>query len=326
MMTDEPSFTPLIRNAPQSIPARLSQQRYIPYIRTLNLLAVTLPFVGLVLAIALTWGRGGMHWEQLGLFVGMYLLTGLGVTVGYHRLFTHRSFEAPRLVKATLAILGGMAVEGPLLRWVAQHRCHHHHSDDEGDPHSPHAIEHGAGGTAQMVRGLWHAHVGWLFLPDSPKLGRYVKDLRSDRMLRTISQMFPIWAILGLMIPAMLGGLLTLSWMGILYGFLWGGLARIFFVHHVTWSINSVCHFWGTRPFETGDMSRNNALFGVLGFGEGWHNNHHAFPTSARHGLRWWQLDLSYYIIQSMRAIGLASNVRLPAVQAMAWKRRTPEC
>ena len=292
--------------------------RYVRYIRVINLAAVTIPLLGFIGAILYMWGSG-INWLYLGLLVGMYMVTGLGITIGYHRLFTHRAFDAPRAVKAVLAAMGGMAFEGPLLRWVAQHRCHHQHSDEHDDPHSPHLR---GGEFMEMVRGLWHAHVGWLFTPDSPKLGRYVKDIRSDPMLRTISNLFPLWALIGLLIPTVLGGVLTMSWTGALLGFLWGGLARIFLVHHVTWSINSVCHFWGTRPFETGDESRNNAIFGALGFGEGWHNNHHAFPTSARHGLKWWQVDMSYWIIRCLEIVGLAYNVRLPTQHAMEAKRR----
>jgi stearoyl-CoA desaturase (delta-9 desaturase) len=239
----------------------------------------------------------------------------LGITIGYHRLFTHRAFDAPRAVQAVFAVLGSMAVEGPLLKWVATHRRHHQHSDDEHDPHSPHG--HGAG----VLRGIWHAHVGWIFLPDYPALSRYVPDLAADRVMRTLSRLFPLWVAVGLMIPALLGGLLTLSWTGALLGFIWGGLARIFLVHHLTWSINSVCHIWGTQPFRSHDHSRNNAIFGVLAMGEGWHNNHHAFPTSARHGLRWWEFDASYWVIRAMSLLGLASNVRVPALQTMAAKR-----
>lgn len=300
--------------------AWLAFARNIHHVRVLQLVAVIVPFVGLLTGIVLLWGWG-IDWPHLGAFLAMYVVTGLGVTIGYHRLFTHRSFDAPRIVKAALAIMGGMAVEGPLLRWVAQHRCHHQHSDDHGDPHSPHLAD-GHGTFGKTLRGLWHAHMGWLFTSDPPKLGHYINDLRADRMLRTISRMFPLWAILGLAIPSVLCGLISMSWTGALLGFLWGGLARVFFVHHVTWSINSVCHLWGTRPFETGDHSRNNAIFGVLGLGEGWHNNHHAFPTSARHGLRWWQIDISYWIIRAMAAIGLARNVRLPVPQAIQMKRR----
>lgn len=275
-------------------------------VRLLNLTAVILPFLGFLAVIVSLWGRG-FHWVDGGLLLAMYVLTTVGITVGFHRLFTHRAFETNRAVQFVLAILGSMAVEGPLLKWVAVHRRHHQHSDTHEDPHSPH--EHGDSFLG-LWRGLWHAHVGWFFQPAPPNLPHYVKDLRQSRVLRTASRLFPLWVTLGVFIPAALGGLLTGTWMGFLSGLLWGGLARIFLVHHVTWSINSVCHLWGRQPFRTGDHSRNNLVFGVLGFGEGWHNNHHAFPTSARFGLRWWQIDLGYWLICVLARLGLASKVK----------------
>jgi stearoyl-CoA desaturase (delta-9 desaturase) len=277
-------------------------------IRVLNLTAVILPLVGFVAVIALLWGRG-FSWVDCNLLLGMYLLTAVGITVGYHRLFTHRAFETNRIVQFVLAVLGSMAVEGPLLKWVAIHRLHHQHSDTHDDPHSPHVQGDSLLG---MLRGLWHAHVGWFFEPDPPNLPHYVKDLQQSGVLRTASSLFPLWVTLGLLVPAVLGGLLTGTWLGALTGLLWGGLARIFLVHHVTWSINSICHLWGGQPYRTGDDSRNNVVFGILGLGEGWHNNHHAFPTSARFGLRWWQIDLGYWFICVLAWLGLASRVKTP--------------
>lgn len=271
--------------------------------------AVVLPLVGLIVGIVLLW-EWGITWVELGLFIGMYSLTVLGITVGYHRLFTHGSFDTPRWMKVFLAICGSMAVQGPVLTWVAVHRKHHQHSDHEEDPHSPHA--HG-GGVVGMLKGMWHAHVGWLFEPKPQGLARYVKDLIQDRALLHVDRLFAVWAIGGLVIPTLLGGLITMSWTGAFLGLIWGGLVRIFVMHHVTWSINSVCHVWGSRPFKSHDQSTNNLVFAVLGFGEGWHNNHHAFPTSARHGLAWWQIDISYMVIRLLSLVGLARNVRVPA-------------
>jgi stearoyl-CoA desaturase (delta-9 desaturase) len=284
----------------------------------INMLAVVIPPAAFVVGIVLLWGSGfsGVH---LAIMLVGYVLTALGITVGYHRLFTHRSFETPAFVRATFAVLGSMAVQGSLFTWVATHRRHHQVSDDHGDPHSPHG--HG-GGLLGVLGGLWHAHVGWLFRGDAIDLDRYVGDLRRDRTLVVISKLFPVWVLMGLLLPALAGGLLTMSWGGALLGFVWGGLARVFLVHHVTWSINSVCHIWGGRPFRTGDHSRNNLLFGVVGMGEGWHNNHHAFPTSARHGLHWWQVDFSYYLIKVMSWFGLARKVKIPAPEALEAKRR----
>ena len=283
-----------------------------------NLVTVILPFVGLVAAMALTWGRG-FSWIHLGLLVGMYIVTVLGVTIGFHRLFTHKAFETSAPVKAILAFFGSMAIEGPLLKWVAMHRRHHQCSDGENDPHSPHLHGHGFTG---FVSGLWHAHCGWLFRPHAPNLQKHVNDLAASPMLRRMSSLFPLWALVSLLIPTVLGGVFTMTWMGALLGFLWGGLARVFLVHHVTWSINSVCHIWGGRPYRSQDESRNNIVFGVLALGEGWHNNHHAFPTSARHGLAWWQIDISYIIIRTMEFFGLAWKVRVPGASALAAKRR----
>jgi stearoyl-CoA desaturase (delta-9 desaturase) len=307
-LTNPPIETP----SPQSEAHRISLA-----LRLTNLGAILLPFAGLLAAILLLWGWG-FSWTHLFILVGMYLATGLGITVGYHRLFTHKSFETIPAVKFILGVLGSMAVEGPVFKWVAQHRRHHQHSDADQDPHSPHL--HGEGFRG-LLKGLWHSHVGWVFDRDSPGLSRYVADLASSRMLWAVSRMFPLWAVAGLMIPTALGGVITLSWKGALLGFLWGGLVRIFMVHHVTWSINSVCHLWGSRPFRSHDESRNNAVFGVLAMGEGWHNNHHAFPTPARHGLRWWQFDLSYYVIRLMELVGLAWRVKVPAAEALEAKR-----
>ena len=286
-------------------------------VRIANLVGVIGPFVGLILAIYFLWGRG-FNWVEMGLLGGMYVLTGMGITVGYHRLFTHRSFETNRILQFIFAALGSMALQGPLLRWVANHRCHHQCSDTQGDPHSPHQHGHGILG---VVRGAWHAHVGWLFQADPPNFARYIKDLVQDPLLRVASALFPLWVAIGLLLPAIIGGVLTGSWMGAFFGVLWGGLVRIFLVHHVTWSVNSICHLWGGRPFPNSDESRNNFVFGILALGEGWHNNHHAFPTSASHGLRWWQFDASYWLIRALALVGLAWNIKLPGRAMLAAQR-----
>lgn len=298
-------------------PAAPRQSRLARTLRWINLLAVVVPFLGFAAAVVYSWGWG-LDWPTVAIFVVMYIATGIGVTVGYHRLFTHRAFETTRPVRAVLGILGSMAVEGPILYWVAVHRRHHQHSDDDHDPHSPH---HFGGGLRGTLMGLWHAHTGWLFREHTSGLSRYVGDLRKDNVASRVSALFPVWVVLGLLLPTIAGGLIAMSWKGALLGFLWGGLARIFLVHHVTWSINSVCHLWGYQSFHGGDESRNNVVFGVLGFGEGWHNNHHAFPRSARHGLRWWELDTSYLLIRGLECIGLAWNVKTPHPQMLAAKR-----
>jgi stearoyl-CoA desaturase (delta-9 desaturase) len=283
-----------------------------------NFLAVVLPLLSLGAAVVFFWGWG-FRWTDLGILLGAYTLTALGITVGFHRLFTHRSFETYRAVEVIFAILGSMAVEGPLLKWVALHRRHHQYSDRPGDPHSPHL--HGAG-VWGVLRGLWHAHLGWVFDADPPDLDHYIKDLRQSRLLRVVSALFPLWVVLGLVLPATLGGVIMLSWSGVWTGLVWGGLVRVFLVHHVTWSVNSVCHLWGFRPYRTDDQSRNNFVVGVLAMGEGFHASHHAFPTSARHGLRWWQIDMSYEVIRFLALLRLAWNVKVPSKQAQAEKRR----
>lgn len=287
--------------------------------RTLTLLFIVVPFIGLLAAVYTLWGVG-FSWLHLSLLLGGYILTGLGVTVGYHRLFTHKSFETGRILTAVWAVLGSMAAEGPLLKWVANHRRHHQHSDRDQDPHSPHT--HGPGVMA-MIKGLVHAHMGWFFDGEPPDNARYVADLRDDRMIRFISRLFPVWVLLGLLIPAGIAWAISGTWTGAFLGLLWGGLARLLLVHHVTWSINSACHLWGTRAFRSHDHSRNNPVFGILAFGEGWHNNHHAFPTSARHGLRWWEFDASYLVIRGLAALGLARNVRIPTAERVRAKLNT---
>lgn len=288
--------------------------------RVATFAAVVLPVVGLVAAMILAWG-GGFRMIDLGLFLAFYLISGLGITVGYHRLFTHRSFEAPAPVRWFWAVAGSMAAEGSVIDWVGMHRCHHQHSDDHHDPHSPH--QHGSG-LKGLVRGFWHAHTGWMFKPDPVNLDRYVVDFKDDKVVQAVSRQFGLWFLVGLIIPTVIGGLWDMSWKGALLGFLWGGAVRVLWVHHVTWSINSVCHIWGARPYKSHDESRNNVVMGVLAFGEGWHNNHHAFPASARHGLAWWQFDSSYLIIRLMEKLGMASKVRVPDAVRMQSKLREP--
>jgi stearoyl-CoA desaturase (Delta-9 desaturase) len=278
--------------------------------KRVNLLAVAIPFVATLAAIVLLW-NSVVSATDLAILAVMYVLTGLGITVGYHRMLTHRSFQAPKLVEYAFAVLGSMAVQGPVMAWVADHRKHHAHADHEGDPHSPH-VGHGDG-VGSVMRGLWHAHVGWLLSEQGQASARkYAPDLYEDRGMRLINRRFPVLVLLSLAIPALAGWALTGgSLAGAATGLLWGGLVRIFFVHHITWSVNSVCHFLGTRRFETDDHSTNVAWLSVLSFGESWHHNHHAFPRSAAHGLRRWEraLDPSAYVIKAMEMVGLARNV-----------------
>jgi stearoyl-CoA desaturase (delta-9 desaturase) len=275
-----------------------------------NLLAVAVPFAATLAAIVLLW-NSVVSATDLAILAVLYVLTGLGVTVGFHRMLTHRAFQAPKPVEYAFAILGSMSVQGPVAAWVADHRKHHAHADHEGDPHSPH-VGHGDG-VGGVLRGLWHAHVGWL-LSDQGQASarRYAPELLEDRGMRLISRRFPLLVLLSLAIPAAAGWALSGgSVAGAATGLLWGGLVRIFLVHHVTWSVNSVCHFLGTRRFETEDQSTNVAWLSLLSFGESWHHNHHAFPRSASHGLRRWEraLDPSAIVIKAMEKLGVARNV-----------------
>jgi stearoyl-CoA desaturase (delta-9 desaturase) len=275
--------------------------------RTITGLVTVVPFLLLGLAGWQVWNEL-LHWHDLVVFGVVYLFTGFGVTVGFHRHLTHRSFETSRGLRALLAGLGSAAIEGPVISWVADHRKHHAFSDEEGDPHSPH-VGHG-GGLRGTLRGLFHAHLGWLFVhTQRGSKERYAPDLLSDPVIRFVDRSFVIWAILGLALPFGLGVAIGGSVMAGLTGLLWGGAVRVFVVHHLTYSINSLCHVFGRRPFDTGDESRNLAWLAPLTFGEAWHNNHHAFPTSAVHGLGRGQLDPSALVIRALERLGLVWNV-----------------
>jgi stearoyl-CoA desaturase (delta-9 desaturase) len=276
--------------------------------RNVNIAAVLLPFLAVVAGAVLLWHRFfGMR--DLAILVGLYLLTAIGITVGFHRLLTHRAFRTHRWMRYLLAALGSMAVQGPAIDWVADHRKHHTFTDEEGDPHSPHAGQ--GAGLAGMARGLWHAHVGWLFSTHGQASSkRFARDLLEDPGMRAINRGFPLLVLASLAIPFLLGlalsgGSLTAA----LAALLWGGLVRIFLVHHITWSINSICHFFGTRRFALEDHSTNVFWLALPSLGEAWHHNHHAFPRSAFHGLRWWELDPSGWLILGMGRVGLAWDV-----------------
>jgi stearoyl-CoA desaturase (delta-9 desaturase) len=272
--------------------------------RIANLGGVVVPFAGVLAAIILLWNRA-VDWTDLGILAAMYIITAVGITVGFHRLLTHRAFQTYPWLERTFAVMGSLAVEGSVLDWVADHRKHHAHADKEGDPHSPH-VGHGSG-----LRGLWHAHTGWLLeTQGQADWKRYAGELYEDKRMRRIGKRFPVLVVVTLVIPTLAGFVLhgfTLG--GALRGYIWGGLVRIFLVHHVTWSVNSICHFFGRRRFDIEDQSTNVAWLAVFSLGESWHHNHHAFPRSAYHGLRWWELDLSGLFISGLARIGLAWNV-----------------
>ena len=280
--------------------------------RISNLVAVVLPFAMFLLAIVLLWNKA-IHWEDLAIFAFMYAITGFGITIGYHRLFTHRAFETSRVTRTLLAICGSMAVEGSVITWVADHRKHHAFADEEGDPHSPHV--HAEEGFAGALKGLWHAHVGWMLGDNThgrASARRYAPDLIEDAPIRWVNRTFLFWVGVSLVVPFLLGFALSgFSLVGGLLGLLWGGFVRIFLLHHMTWSINSVCHFFGRRRFETDDESRNVFWLALPSLGEAWHHNHHAFPTSAFHGLRPLErlADPSGLAIGAMEKLGIVWNV-----------------
>jgi stearoyl-CoA desaturase (delta-9 desaturase) len=272
--------------------------------RYANLAGVVIPFIGTLVAIVLLWNRA-VDLTDLVVLVGMYVVTAVGITVGFHRLLTHRAFATHPWVERTFAVMGSLSVQGSVMDWVADHRKHHAHTDREGDPHSPH-VGHGSG-----LPGLWHAHVGWLMeTQGQADWKKYAAELYEDPKMRRIGRWFPQLALLSLAIPMVADWALHgFTVAGALRGLVWGGLVRIYFVHHITWSVNSVCHFFGSRRFDIDDHSTNVSWLAVLSLGESWHHNHHAFPRSAYHGLRWWEIDPSGLIIAGMQRVGLAWNV-----------------
>lgn len=257
------------------------------------------PLIATAWAMYTLWDEW-ITWTELGLFFAFYLITGLGITIGFHRLLTHRSFDAYAPLKFFFIAAGSMAVQGKAIDWAANHLKHHALSDQEGDPHSP-------------LEGLFHAHVGWLFTAPPADRERYAKKLMNDPIISFIDRTFLLWVGLGLLIPYLIAG-----WEGLL----WGGFVRIAFVNHVTWAVNSICHTWGEQPFDIKDESRNNWVIGLLAFGEGWHHNHHAFPAMAYHGMSWRQFDLSALVIRLLAKLKLAWNVKMPSADLIERRRK----
>ncbi|MBS0558861.1 MAG: acyl-CoA desaturase [Proteobacteria bacterium] len=286
--------------------------------RRLALATMVIPFLGTIVAVGLLFYRP-ITMVDVVLLVVMYSLTLLGVTAGFHRLFAHSAFVAKPALRAALGILGSMAAQGTLIYWAATHRRHHHFSEGEGDPHSPYRID---GRELGFWEGLWHSHLGWMLNSKMTNTVRYAKDLIRDPVISRVNDLYYLWVALGLIIPAVAGALLTQSWYGGLTGMLWGGFVRLFLVHHVMWTSGSTAHLFGFRPFETGDHSTNNPVLAYANFGEAYHNNHHAFPYSARFGLRWWQFDLGGWAIMLFEKLGWASDVKVPAEEKIQAKRK----
>jgi stearoyl-CoA desaturase (Delta-9 desaturase) len=288
--------------------------------KRLVLIVTIIPFLGFLTAVWQLWGTG-LTATDAGIMAFFYLFTGFGVTVGFHRLFTHQSFVTKTWVRNVLAIAGSMAIQGPVIRWVADHRRHHAFSDQPGDPHSPH-LEDGPG-VKGVLKGLWHAHIGWFFDEEQTSAKRWAPDMVREPGMRKIDKLFPLWALLSFSLPAVFGLVLTGTLHGAFTAFLWGSLVRIFMLHHVTWSINSICHFYGDRPYQTTDFSTNNWMLSLISFGESWHNNHHAFPSSAVHGLRPYQIDTTAGVIKLLKLFGLATDIKTVTPKQLAAKRAT---
>jgi stearoyl-CoA desaturase (Delta-9 desaturase) len=289
--------------------------------RRLVLIVTVIPFAGFLAAVWTLWGTG-LSMLDASIFLATYCFAGLGVTVGFHRLFTHKSFDATPWFKNLLAIAGSMAIQGPVIRWVADHRRHHAFADQPGDPHSPHLDE--GPGIRGVAKGLWHAHIGWFFDDEQTSARRWAPDLVKDPAMRRIDSLFPLWAVLSFGLPPLIGWTVTGTLRGAVTAFLWGSLVRIFFLHHVTWSVNSICHFYGQRPYKTTDFSTNNWLLSIVSFGESWHNNHHAFPTSAVHGIGRGQIDLSAGAIRVLQKVGIARDVKVATEKQLDRKQAKP--
>ncbi len=275
---------------------------------------VLLPLVALIAAVPAAWGWG-LGPLDVGLAVAFYTISGLGVTVGFHRYFTHGSFKTKRAIGFALAVAGMSAVQGPVLNWVADHRRHHAYSDREGDPHSPWRF---GSSPAALAKGFWHAHMGWLFGRDITNVARFAPDLLKDRLLMRTNSLFWLWTVLTFIVPAILGGLLSWSWWGAATALFWAGLVRVSLLHHVTWSVNSICHMIGERPFRSRDRAANFWPLAIVSFGESWHNSHHADPTCARHGVMRGQLDISARVIWTLEKLGWAWKVRWPNAKRLA--------
>jgi stearoyl-CoA desaturase (delta-9 desaturase) len=285
-------------------------------------LFIVVPFLALLAAVPLLWLVGFLTWQAAIIAVVMYLIAGHGITIGFHRYFTHRAFRAQRWLRVALAVAGSMAIQGPVIQWVADHRKHHRFSDRDGDPHSP--WRYGTNAWA-LARGFFYAHLGWLFDWEKTSEPRYAPELVGDRVVRWVSRSFPLWVALSVLIPPLVGGLWTWSWWGALTAFFWGSLVRIALQHHVTFAINSVCHIKGRRPFKTKDRSQNVWWLALPSMGESWHNFHHAEPSSARHGVRFLEFDSSAVVIKMMEKLRWITDVRWPDPGLVARRRMTVE-
>ena len=316
-----PSTPTAVLDATTSIaePTEDTESSYLSRGERMTLAAfVVVPFVALLAAVPLAWG-GLLGWSDVVITFVMYTITGLGITAGFHRLFTHKAFKPNRAVKIGLAIAGSLAIEGPVIRWVADHRKHHKFSDRDGDPHSP--WRYGENVPA-LLKGMVYAHIGWMFDGEQTPQRKYAPDLMKDPDILRISRLFPLWVAVSMLAPAIAGGLWTMSWQGALTAFFWGTLVRIALLHHVTWAINSICHTIGEQPFRSRDHSGNVWWLAIPSFGESWHNLHHADPTCARHGVLKGQVDISARTIRIFEQLGWVKDVRWPVAERLAARRQ----
>ncbi len=281
-------------------------------------LFIAVPFLALLAAIPILWVAGFLGWRDAVIAVFMYVVTGHGITVGFHRYFTHRAFQARRWLRVALAVAGSMAIQGSVIQWVSDHRKHHRFSDRDGDPHSPWRYGRNVGA---LAKGFMYSHVGWLFDWEKTSEKRYAPELLADRVISWVSRAFPLWVVVSMLVPPLVGGLWTWSWRGALTAFFWGSLVRVGLLHHVTFAINSVCHIKGRRPFKTRDRSQNVWWLALPSFGESWHNFHHAEPSSARHGVRLLEIDTSAIVIKVMEKLRWVHDVRWPDAGIIARRR-----
>ena len=309
-----PTSAPPAPDALQYVPKSLARARAEQV--ALGLF-IAVPLLAVAAAVPVAWG-GWLGWTDVILAVVFYFVSGHGITVGFHRYFTHGGFKARRPVRIGLAIAGSLAIEGPVTRWVADHRRHHAFSDKDGDPHSPWRYGESVGA---LTKGLWHAHVGWLFDVEQTSQPRFAPDLLADRDIVRVNKLFPLWVLVSLGLPPLIGGLVTMSWVGALTAFFWASVIRVGLLHHVTWSINSICHAVGKRPFKTRDRSANVWPLALISMGESWHNMHHSDPTSARHGVDRGQIDSTAGVIRVMEKLRLISDVRWPTPERLAARR-----
>jgi stearoyl-CoA desaturase (delta-9 desaturase) len=308
-----------VQDRRSAVPAAMLAGEKTPAEMFLVKLFAIIPLAALAAAVPVAWGWG-LGWADVGLTLFFYTLTSLGVTIGFHRYFTHGAFTANRGLRITLAVIGSMAMQGPINSWVADHRRHHAYADREGDPHSPWLFGTSA---VALARGFWHAHMGWLFQREQTNVARFAPDLLADPGIQRVNRMFRDLTVATLLVPVVAGGLITWSWWGALTAFFWAGLVRVAVLHHVTWSVNSICHMIGARPFTVRDRSANFWPLAIASMGESWHNSHHADPTCARHGVRRGQIDISARVIWVFEKLGWATKVRWPREERLARKLKT---